>query len=170
MPYLTPEGFAGSNAEGRVPNLPFFYLCFRAYSHYRALYGGKLLEHLMGRNVVKAESSKTLDAMYTAGLLHGSRQGSREAPTPTEEETEQVKKLVAAQSQEGAEEVMVLQRWNGKLLAEAFHLPEMEVEIERAVEQVESALEKAKKEREEKKQLEQGKGSDTESTDNKKDR
>lgn len=147
--------------------MPFFYLCFRAYSHYRALYGGKLLERLMGKNAVKAESSKQLDAMYTAGLLHSSRQGSREAPTPTEADTQQVKKLVAAQSQEGKEEVMVLQRWNGKLLAEAFHLPEMEVEIERAVEQVESALAEEKKAR---KELGRGKGSDTESTEEKKDR
>lgn len=38
---------------------------------------------------------------------------------------------------------MLLQRWNGKLLAEEFKLPEMEVEIERAVEQVEAAISKA---------------------------
>ena len=34
----------------------------------------------------------------------------------------------------------VLQRWNGKLIAERFNLPEMEVEIERAVEQVENSI------------------------------
>jgi hypothetical protein len=38
---------------------------------------------------------------------------------------------------------MLLQRWNGKLLAEEFKLPEMEVEIERAVEQVGAAISKA---------------------------
>lgn len=38
---------------------------------------------------------------------------------------------------------MLLQGWNGKLLAEEFKLPEMEVEIERAVEQVEAAISKA---------------------------
>jgi HD-like signal output (HDOD) protein len=35
---------------------------------------------------------------------------------------------------------MLLQRWNGKLLAEEFKLPDMEVEIERAVEQVERSI------------------------------
>lgn len=36
---------------------------------------------------------------------------------------------------------MVLQKWNGKLIAEKFEIPEMEVEIERAVEQVEGLIE-----------------------------
>jgi hypothetical protein len=35
---------------------------------------------------------------------------------------------------------MVLQRWNGKLIAEQFNLPDMEVEIERAVGQVEKDI------------------------------
>lgn len=40
---------------------------------------------------------------------------------------------------------MVLQRWNGKLIAEQFDLPDMEVEIERAVEQVEKAIDAKEK-------------------------
>lgn len=49
---------------------------------------------------------------------------------------------------------MVLQKWNGKLLAERYHLPEMEIEIERAVEQIESSI-KAKEElHEEKREIE----------------
>ena len=47
---------------------------------------------------------------------------------------------------------MMLQKWNGKLIAERFKLPEMEIEIERAVEQVESAIEKEKSELDEEKQ------------------
>ena len=42
---------------------------------------------------------------------------------------------------------MVLKKWNGKLLAEEFGLPEMEVEIERAVEQVEKSIDDAKQRR-----------------------
>ena len=45
---------------------------------------------------------------------------------------------------------MVLRKWNGKVLAEAFGLPEMEVEIERAVEQVEGRIGEERKVREEK--------------------
>ena len=42
---------------------------------------------------------------------------------------------------------MLLRRWNGKLLAERLKLPDMEIEIERAVEQVQAAIEQARKER-----------------------
>ena len=62
--------------------------------------------------------------------------------------------MVAEQTQGDAEEVMVLQKWNGKLLAEAFELPEMEVEIERAVEQVEKSIGEERKVREEKREVE----------------
>lgn len=146
-------------SHNSVPNLPFFYLCFRAYSHYRALYGGKMLSHLMSNKLVKQTSSPKLDAMYAAGLVHPTRQASRDAETPSAEEIERVSKEVGEQTRGDKEEVMVLQKWNGKLLAEAFHLPEMEVEIERAVEQVEKAIgeEKEKREAEKKGELEKEK-------------
>ena len=92
-----------------------------------------------------------MDEMYTAGLLHPTRAASREAPRPTPAETEQVARVVEAQTRGDKEDVMVLQKWNGKLIAERFKLPEMEIEIERAVEQVEVQIEKDKGElREEK--------------------
>ena len=127
-----------------IPNLPFFYLCFRAYSHYRAWYGGKFLEHLIKKDMVTAAPSQQMDRLYTAGLLHPSREKIREEPETTEAETEQVQGTIVTQSSGGKEEVMLLQRWNGKLIAEDFDLPEMEIEIERAVEQVEQALKKEK--------------------------
>lgn len=42
----------------------------------------------------------------------------------------------------GEEEVMLLQGWNGKLLAERLKLPGLQVEIERAVEQVQDSIHK----------------------------
>lgn len=136
------------HADGRcsIPNIPFFYLCFRAYSHYRALYGGKLLEHITSNSQVVIRDSPEMDEMYTAGLLHPTREASRAASRPTEAETEQVARVVEAQTRGDKEDVMVLQKWNGKLIAERFKLPEMEIEIERAVEQVEAAIEKDKAE------------------------
>ena len=106
----------------------------------------------MSKDLVKITASPQMDEMYTAGLLHPTRKASREAPRPTEQETEQVSRVVEAQTQNDTEDVMVLQKWNGKLIAEAFHLPEMEIEIERAVEQVEKAIEKEKSELDEEKQ------------------
>ena len=92
-----------------------------------------------------------MDELYTAGLLHPSRSASRSAPIPTTEETAKVAQIVETQTNGGKEDVMVLQRWNGKLIAERFKLPEMEVEIERAVEQVEKAVAKERGELEEEK-------------------
>ena len=92
-----------------------------------------------------------MDEMYAAGLLHPNRELSRGAPRPTQTEAEQVARVIEAQTHGDKEDVMVLQRWNGKLIAEAFNLPEMEVEIERAVEQVEKAIVKERTELDEEK-------------------
>ena len=113
-----------------------------------------MLEHLMRNNLVKQTSSPKLDAMYATGLIHPTRQASREAEKPSEDDIERVSRVVAMQTQGDAEEVMVLQKWNGKLLAEAFKLPEMEVEIERAVEQVEKSIGEERKLGEEKREVE----------------
>ncbi|KAF2772170.1 hypothetical protein EJ03DRAFT_372334 [Teratosphaeria nubilosa] len=129
-----------------IPNIPFYYAVYRAWSHYRALYGGKLLQHIVEKNLVQATDSKTMDQIYAAGLINSSRQEPREAATPTEADIEKAVGEVVQRAQGGKEEVMLLQRLNGKLIAEAFKHPELEVEIERAVEQVEDAIRKAKEE------------------------
>lgn len=120
--------------------MPFFYLVFRAWSHYKALRGSQHLQFLHEKQLLNLAPSKILDELYTAGLIHKTRAESRAARVPTEEETQQVAEATEKQTNDGAEDVMLLQRWNGKLLAERLKLPEMEVEIERAVEQVEGAI------------------------------
>lgn len=93
--------------------------------------------------------------MYAAGLLHPAREHARSTPTPDAKQIEQVAKVVDAQTNDGSEDVMLLQRWNGKLLAEGFHLPEMEIEIERAVEQVEEQIKSLEELAEEKEEIQQ---------------
>lgn len=87
-----------------------------------------------------------MDELYAAGLVHPTRSASREAVKLTEEEIAKVVSKTESEASNGHSEAMVLQRWNGKLIAEALKLPEMEIEIERAVEQVEKALAKEKNE------------------------
>jgi len=141
-----------------IPNIPGFYLLFRGWSHWRALSGAKHLEFLVKNSLIRPSPSIILDQLYTAGLKYPSRQMSRVAPTPTVEEGEAVAKIVENQTNGGVEDVMLLQGWNGKLMAEEFKLPDMEVEIERAVEQVENSI-KAKEELlEEKKEIERATG------------
>ncbi|KAF1811641.1 hypothetical protein P152DRAFT_398639 [Eremomyces bilateralis CBS 781.70] len=120
-----------------IPNFPFFYLAFRAWSHWRAWSGSKHLEFLLKNDLLKYHPSPILDQMYTAGLMHRSPFKSRAAPTPTPDQTAKLADNIDAEKQPDAKEVMLLRRWNGKLLADQLKLPNMEVEIERAVDQVE---------------------------------
>jgi hypothetical protein len=83
-----------------------------------------------------------MDQLYAAGLMAPNRQATRAAPRPTPEQIAQIaEEVVETQTEHGkGGEAMLLQQWNGKLLAEGFGLPEMEIEIERAVEQVERSI------------------------------
>ena len=141
-----------------IPNLPFFYVLYRAYSHWKALTGSKHLEFLLKHNLPTPTPSWTLDEVYTAGLMYPTRQLSRAAPRPTEEQANEVARVVHQQTNNDSEDVMVLQRWNGKLIAEQFQLPDMEVEIERAVEQVEKSIKSKEELMEEKLELEKATG------------
>lgn len=112
------------------------------------------MEHLLDRKMIAPTASPTLDQMYAAGLMHPAREVARGAVPPSETDTHEVAVKTLQQTNDDAEEVMLLRSWNGKLLAEKFELPEMEMEIERAVEQVEKSIkegkEKAEQERNEK--------------------
>jgi hypothetical protein len=100
-------------------------MLFRTWSHYRALNGGKYLEALLLRNLVAPTPSKEMDEMYAAGLPANSSQSASETST--------------LQPNDNGE-TMLLKRWNGKLIAETFKLPELEIEISRAVDQVEAMV------------------------------
>jgi hypothetical protein len=105
-------------------------MLFRTWSHYRALNGGKYLEALLSRNLVAPTPSKEMDDMYAAGLpTNSSRTASANPPLQQNE----------------IGETMLLKRWNGKLIAETFQLPELEIEISRAVDQVEAMVTGEKK-------------------------
>lgn len=92
--------------------------------------------------------------MYAAGLMYDTRAQSREAPKPSEQQVEGIAAWSTANS-EDTQDSMLLKSWNGKLLAEQFELPEMEVEIERAVEQVEKSIQAAAELKEEKTNLDE---------------
>jgi hypothetical protein len=145
-----------------VPNLPFFYVLYRAYCHWQAFSGSKYLEFLLKHNQLTPLPSSALDKVYTAGLMYPTRQLSRVAPPPTREQAEQVAGVVHKQTDNETEDVMVLQRWNGKLIAELFELEDMEVEIERAVEQVESDIKSTEKVMQDRLELEKATGKDRE--------
>ena len=47
-----------------VPNLPFFYVAYRAWCHYRAMQGATHLQLLLSQNRLVLTGSKTLDEIY----------------------------------------------------------------------------------------------------------
>ncbi|KAH8656170.1 mitochondrial K+-H+ exchange-related-domain-containing protein [Tricladium varicosporioides] len=115
-----------------IPNIPFFYLVFRAWSHWRALSGSKHIEFLLENNLIKHAPSQILDELYSSGKQHfdiGSSKGSKDI------------------------EEMVLHKSNGKRIAEALKIPELDVELDRAVWQVEKALKAEQELKEEKKKM-----------------
>ena len=132
------------------------YTLLTCEQHYKAWYGSRLLDHLTTNKLIQHTASKQMDEMYAAGLLHPEPHVVRDNEKPAEADIEKVASDVEAQVQGGLEEVMLLRRWNGKLIAEGFHLPEMEVEIERAVEQVENAIKEKNKPQQDAKQEEAG--------------
>ncbi|KAG9238849.1 mitochondrial K+-H+ exchange-related-domain-containing protein [Amylocarpus encephaloides] len=112
-----------------IPNLPFFYLVFRAWSHWRALSGSKHIEFLLKNHLITPRPSKVLDELYSTGK----------------------EPFDVGSDLEGAE-TLVLHRSNGTRIAEALEMPELDLELDRAVWQVEKALRSEKELQEERKE------------------
>lgn len=154
MPQLT------SNS---IPNLPFFYLVYRAWSHWRAWSGSKHIEFLLDKNLLKGVPSTLLDDIYTASIKDAKADNSiikteGIAASPSGDE-----------SKSSPAESMVLQKWNGKMIAEALAIPELEMEIERAVWQVSTDLKAQNAQREEKLALERATKAEAEGAKTKKE-
>lgn len=116
----------------RIPNLPFFYLVYRAWSHWRALSGSQHLNFLLDKKLITPSPSPMLDGLYAAEEVLGSAKTSGTATTPTVEGAEDVV---------GEEpETMLLQQYNSSLIAKALDIPELTVELERAIWQVDTAI------------------------------
>jgi hypothetical protein len=107
----------------RVPNLPLGYTLFRTWSHYRALQGGKHLELLVGKNLISAVPSKAMDEAYVT-------------TQPDEHNDPEQVTHHASKKQEA----LLVQPHSPELLSEAFKLPGLRIEIERAIEQVQAAI------------------------------
>lgn len=100
----------------RIPNLPFFYLVYRAWSHWRALAGGRHLLWLVENNLVTPCPSATLDLLY-----------SRDPPLLNPDASAEQERMLLTQKQV-------------RRLSQTLKLPELEIELERAIWQVEKEL------------------------------
>ncbi|KAK8052098.1 mitochondrial K+-H+ exchange-related-domain-containing protein [Apiospora rasikravindrae] len=118
-----------------IPNLPFFYLVYRAWSHWRALAGGKHLEFLLSNNLLALTPSPILNKIYPSILPRS----SEEAKKSTQQSTSERPLL--------EKEVMLLSQTNEQELAKVLDVPELEVEVERAMWQVQHAIQKEEEEK-----------------------
>lgn len=124
-----------------VPNLPFFYLAYRAWSHWKALSGGKHIKFLLQNNLLTLSPSPIVDELYAD---QESRLPSTPEPT-TGPQSEKVVNLdsfpgIATPNPDG--ETMLLSQAKAKNMTQALDLPQLEVELERAIWQVETAIKK----------------------------
>jgi len=130
-----------------IPNLPFFYLVYRAWSHWRALGGAAHLEFLLKNDLLEPKPSKILDELYSNG-----RNPFVDPPSPNT--------TPASDNGPLEDDIIVLHKSDGKRIAEALKIPELETELDRAVWQVEKALNAKKELQEEKNELESSLGKD----------
>ncbi|TGO13809.1 hypothetical protein BTUL_0063g00410 [Botrytis tulipae] len=123
-----------------IPNLPFFYLCFRAFSHWKALAGSKHIDFLLKENLIAPKPSKILDELYLRNRI----------PSP---DSKGAADTLSSNSKVSDVETMLLHASDGKEIAKALDIPELQMELDRAVWQVEKDLEDKRKMREKKDQL-----------------
>ncbi|KAL2137254.1 hypothetical protein VTI74DRAFT_6465 [Chaetomium olivicolor] len=125
-----------------VPNLPFFYLVYRAWSHWRALSGGKHIQFLLNNHLLALTPSPVVDEVYAE-----QKDPLPSTPEPTTDSAEKVispsdPSVLPNGSQNPDGETMLLSQAKAKKMTQALDLPQLEVELERAIWQVETAIKK----------------------------
>ncbi|KAI9751880.1 MAG: hypothetical protein M4579_005862 [Chaenotheca gracillima] len=133
-----------------IPNIPFFYLVYRAWSHWRALSGSKHLEYLLDNSLITPSPTPALDAIYASispSKLPPSPANSDTSSVTSSSSTTSTDRLVEEDAEE--QEVMVLDHPGGKAVAEVLDVPELNVELSRAITQVSEALQARAKSQEE---------------------
>ncbi|CAN8102989.1 unnamed protein product [Discula destructiva] len=119
-----------------IPNLPFFYLAYRAWSHWRALQGGKHIQFLLKNQLLIHQPSPILEEVYE-------KQSPPLPSTPDSTAKPGEPKNTHPNMPQDAQpsgEVMLLDQASGKKMTQALELPQLEVELERAIWQVEQAI------------------------------
>lgn len=138
MPITAPVGLLPV-----IPNIPFFYLVYRAWSHWRAHSGGKHIQFLLKNQLLTLTPSPILDAVYANQKRP---LPSTPEPTTTTPSAEVVHAPPPAPGLEAVEdpnpegETMLLGQANGRIMTQALDLPQLETELERAIWQVENAI------------------------------
>ncbi|KAL8752895.1 MAG: hypothetical protein Q9199_005427 [Rusavskia elegans] len=133
-----------------LPNIPFFYMVFRAWSHWRARSGSRHIDFLLDNRLLKFKTSSKLQLAYEAGGLDVSM---KELDDDVEKIREEAPRTISKSDAETDMERMLLTQSNSGLISELMDVPELEEHLQRAIKQVGKALRAEKELQEEKRDL-----------------
>ncbi|CEN62628.1 hypothetical protein ASPCAL09260 [Aspergillus calidoustus] len=112
-----------------IPNIPFFYLVYRGWSHWRALNGSKHLQFLVEKDLLKPVSYPGLVKLYAKRVSSTLEETDRN--DPVSEMVEDVEK---------SDDKILLRMEDAKKLATILDAPGLALEAERAIVQVSEHL------------------------------
>ncbi|KAL2833086.1 mitochondrial K+-H+ exchange-related-domain-containing protein [Aspergillus pseudoustus] len=112
-----------------IPNIPFFYLIYRGWSHWRALNGSKHLQFLVEKGLLKPVSYPGLVDLYAKRVSSTLEETDRN--DPVSEMVEDVEK---------SDDKILLRMKDAKKLATILDAPGLALEAERAIIQVSEQL------------------------------
>ncbi|KAL4943151.1 hypothetical protein BDV06DRAFT_190615 [Aspergillus oleicola] len=112
-----------------IPNIPFFYLVYRGWSHWRALNGSRHLQYLVEKNLLQPISYPGLVDLYAKRVSCTIDDIDREKPAA--EMVENVEK---------SDDRILLRMEDAKKLATILNAPGLALEAERAIIQVSEQL------------------------------
>ncbi|KAF3081617.1 hypothetical protein TWF569_004972 [Orbilia oligospora] len=126
-----------------IPNIPFFYLVFRAYSHWRALQGGRHLEFLVKNNLLDPQPDTQLDRIYKTKIERVVEDVNIDKETI--QQAAEAGVMDEAAEEHLQEEFELIGEPTAKEVAEVLKIPQLVVELERACEQVHEQVEEKRK-------------------------
>lgn len=110
-----------------IPNIPFFYLAFRCWSHWRALKGSDHLDFMLDHRILHFISTPEMENIYRT--VGPSRQKSYDFVTRNQ-----------VLDGEDPKEQLLLTAGSHSMVSETLQVPELSGEVERAVKQVTASM------------------------------
>ncbi|KDN47356.1 hypothetical protein K437DRAFT_234783 [Tilletiaria anomala UBC 951] len=124
-----------------IPNLPFFYLCWRAYSHWKAWKASEYLQGMIALGRIKAVQSKDLEDMLAAAAPLSKGEQDAKPVSSTLDGAASPESSKAPPEPEPEDERMILQPHHIDLLNKRFDLDRQSiVDLRRARMQAQAQL------------------------------
>jgi len=116
-----------------IPNIPFFYVAFRCWSHWRALKGSDHLDFMLDHRILRLTSTPEIENIYKT--LAPNLQDSYNFVTRNQ-----------ILDGDDPKEQLLLTTGSHVMISEDLQVPELSAEVERAVKQVETSIQKQEEE------------------------